>query len=190
MVLGSFMRLFTGLSLAPSVIEKLSAVLEQLRRTAPIQWSPIDNLHITCRFIGAWPEERADDIRAALKTVTVAAPVPIAISRFGFFPTPSSALPLRRRAGRATTPNARVRNRSGAAATGLAAETRPYSPHVTLARIKAEDDIRALRERIAAITDFDFGSFEAREFHLYESILSARGSVYTKQATYDLMREN
>jgi len=191
MVLGSFMRLFTGLSLAPSVIEKLSAVLEQLRRTAPIQWSPIDNLHITCRFIGAWPEERADDIRAALKTVTVAAPVPIAISRFGFFPNPPH--PHFLFAGVQVGPQLQTLVSAIDQALlplGLAAETRPYSPHVTLARIKAEDDIRALRERIAAITDFDFGSFEAREFHLYESILSARGSVYTKQATYDLMREN
>ena len=73
---------------------------------------------------------------------------------------------------------------------GLAAETRAYRPHVTLARIKAQSDIRGLREHIAAMSDFDFGSFDAQEFHLYESKPSALGSVYKKLATYDLMREN
>jgi 2'-5' RNA ligase len=72
---------------------------------------------------------------------------------------------------------------------GLAAETRAYRPHVTLARIKANADIQGLREHIAAMSDFDFGSFDAHEFHLYESKPSARGSVYKKLATYDLMRE-
>ncbi len=57
------------------------------------------------------------------------------------------------------------------------------------ARIKANADIRSLREHIAAVSDFDFGSFDGHEFHLYESRPSARGSVYTKLATYDLMRE-
>jgi 2'-5' RNA ligase len=37
--------------------------------------------------------------------------------------------------------------------------------------------------------NIDFGSFTAREFHLYLSQPTPHGSVYTKLATYDLVRE-
>jgi 2'-5' RNA ligase len=184
------MRLFTGIALAPAVAEKISAALTELRPTARINWTPPENLHITCKFIGAWHEERLKDLRAALDTVTHTGPIAIGVSRFGFMPNPHHPHFL----------FAGVQGAPGLAALvsaldhallplGLAAETRAYRPHVTFARSKADADIRGLREHIAAMSDFDFGSFDAREFHLYESRPSARGSIYTKLATYDLMRE-
>lgn len=185
------MRLFTGIALAPAVIEKLSAAVEELRPTARINWSPTENLHITCRFIGNWPDDRLADLTAALSTVTSSGPVSLGIARFGFFPNPHH--PHFLFAGVQAGPNLAELVAAIDRAllpVGLAAEARPYHPHVTLARIKADADIRGLRERIAAMTDFDFGTFDAREFHLFESQPSARGSVYTKLATYDLMREN
>jgi RNA 2',3'-cyclic 3'-phosphodiesterase len=191
MVLGSFMRLFTGIALAPPVIERLSAALEELRRTARIKWSPIENLHITCRFIGAWPEDHAEDLRTALSAITVAGSFPIGVAKFGFFPNPHHPHLLFAGVQVGTQlPALAAAIDQALQPLGLAAETRPYRPHVTLARIKADDDIRGLREHIAAMTDFDFGAFEAQGFHLYESRASAHGSVYTKLATYDLMREN
>jgi 2'-5' RNA ligase len=185
------MRLFTGIALAPTVTEKLSATLEALRPNARIKWAPIENLHITCKFIGNWPDEHLPDITAALDTVSSVGPVSIAISRFGFFPNPHHPHFLFAGVQAAPALAALVTTIDQALLPlGLAPETRPYRPHVTLARVKADDDIRGLRERIAAMTDFDFGSFDAREFHLYESRPGARGSVYTNLATYDLMREN
>ena len=47
---------------------------------------------------------------------------------------------------------------------GIAKEDRPYSPHVTLARVRHQD-IRELREHIAKMTNFDFGTFQVSEFH-------------------------
>ncbi len=184
------MRLFTGIALAPAVTEKIDAALTELRPTARINWSPLENLHITCKFIGTWHEERLNDLKTALNATAHTGPIAIRISRFDFFPNPhhphsffvgvQAAPALAALAGaidHALLP------------LGLAAETRAYHPHVTLARIKPNTDIRNLREHIAATADFDFGSFEATEFHLYESTPSARGSVYKKLATYDLMRE-
>jgi 2'-5' RNA ligase len=179
------MRLFTGISLAPNVAEKISAALEDLRPTARINWTPPENLHITCRFIGTWHEERLKDLRTALDTVRHTGPIAIRIAQFDFLHHFLFA-GVQAASGLAALVNALDQ---ALLPLGLAAETRVYRPHVTLARIKANADIRGLREHIAAMTDFDFGSFDAHEFHLYESKPSARGSVYTKLATYDLMRE-
>ena len=185
------MRLFTGIALAPAVAEKISAALEELRPTAHIKWTPPENLHITCKFIGAWHEDRLTDLKTELSAVAPPGPIPIRISQFGFFPNhhhPHSFF-AGVQAGEKLAELAASIDRA-LVPLGLAAETRPYHPHVTLARTKANADTRGLREHLAAMSDFDFGSFDAHEFHLYESKPSARGSVYKKLATYHLMREN
>jgi 2'-5' RNA ligase len=76
------------------------------------------------------------------------------------------------------------------AALGLKTEERGYHPHVTLARIKDQSQVRGLRGRVAEVGEPGFGEFDVRAFHLYESRTGPRGSVYTKLATYDLEREN
>ena len=185
------MRLFTGIALPPNVLEKLTLLLEELRPTVAINRSKPENLHITTKFIGGWDETRLAQLTTALATVTEAAPIAIKISRLGFFPNPHHPHSL----------FAGVQPAPGLAALataidqaliplGINPETRDYRPHVTLARIKSNADIGPLREHIAAMTDFDFGAFEAASFHLYRSDPTPAGSVYTKLATYDLMREN
>ena len=49
------MRLFTAIDLPDEMIWKLERLLSVLRPEAIIKWSPIDNLHITTKFIGEWP---------------------------------------------------------------------------------------------------------------------------------------
>ena len=66
---------------------------------------------------------------------------------------------------------------------GIAKEARPFTPHLTLARIKTQD-VRALQQHIAKMTDFDFGKFTASAFHLYLSQPGPGGSVYTSLAVY------
>jgi 2'-5' RNA ligase len=185
------MRLFTGISLAPDIIKRLSAALEQLRPAAHLNWSPVANLHITCRFIGEWPEANLPDLTNALNTTATGGPIPIHISRFGFFPNPhhphSFFAGVQAGPGLADLATA-INHALGPL--GLKPEDRPWLPHVTLARIKKNSDVRTLRERIAAMTDFDFGAFDATSFQLFASKPTATGSVYSRLATYDLMREN
>jgi 2'-5' RNA ligase len=47
---------------------------------------------------------------------------------------------------------------------GLKPEGRPFSPHLTLARIKEPVPLQKLRETIAALPSLDFGSFSADRF--------------------------
>lgn len=184
------MRLFTGIALAPDVEERLAKVLAELRPSARINWSPVENLHITLRFIGTWPDERLSEMKAALGNALVTGAIPIRVSQFGYFPNPHRPHSLFAgvQAGVGLPELVGAIDRA-LAPLGLAPEDRQYHPHVTLARIKGNADVRNLRSKIAGLTDFEFGTFEAREFHLYLSQPQAHGSVYTKLATYDLMRE-
>jgi 2'-5' RNA ligase len=169
-------------------------VLKELRPLAPVNWSSVENLHITSKFIGQWPEDRLAELETALERVVHPPAFDVAILQFGFFPNPHH--PRVFFAGIQAGPClAELANRIDEALLplGIAKEDRPYSPHLTLARIKHED-IRALREHIAKMTNFDFGTFQVSEFHLYLSsrmpTLMNRGrqgaDVYTSLATYPL----
>jgi 2'-5' RNA ligase len=182
------MRLFTGLDLPPEVVRNLERLLEKLRPTARISWSPPANLHITTKFIGEWPEARLEELKAGLGALETRPVIPVAIRKVGFFPNPHAprnfwcgieAPGLDRLA--ADTDRA-------TAILGIPAESRRFSPHLTLARIKDRPDLQPLRETIAALPSLDFGAFEARSFFLYLSKLSPSGSVYTKLAEFSLSK--
>jgi RNA 2',3'-cyclic 3'-phosphodiesterase len=71
-------------------------------------------------------------------------------------------------------------------------ETREFSGHITLARIKDLD-----RAATAALTGCaegfakaEYGSWTAREVVLMRSQLSPKGSTYSKEGTAELRQEN
>jgi 2'-5' RNA ligase len=71
---------------------------------------------------------------------------------------------------------------------GCPREPRPYSPHVTLARIgrdQSRESVRKLGEHVASMANFNFGSFVAESFALFLSQPSG-GSRYTKLAAWPL----
>lgn len=180
------MRLFTGIAIAPNVRGNLARVLKELRPLAPLNWSPAENLHITSKFIGEWDDERLTELEEALETVQPPASFDVQIARFGYFPNPNH--PRAFFAGVHAGPELAALAKQIEDAVkplGIAKEDRPYAPHLTLARIKHEE-IRALREHIANMTNFDFGTFRATEFHLFLSKTSPRGSVYSTLASYPL----
>lgn len=72
---------------------------------------------------------------------------------------------------------------------GIAAESREFRPHLTLARFNSEDGLPRLREEIKKLGPFDFGSMRANEFHLFQSELGRGGSKYTKLANFPLSRD-
>src|SRR5690349_5675783 len=163
------MRLFVGLDLPPQVVRNLEQFLDELRPIARIAWSPPANLHITTKFIGQWPEDRLPELIGALAALPARPPIPVSIRRVGFFPNPHSprvfwcGIEAPGLEGLAADTDRAV------AALGIEPETRAFSPHLTLARIKERLDLQPLREKIAALPSLDFGSFETRNFFLYLS---------------------
>jgi len=165
-------------------MEGLCSLLKRLKPLAQLSWSRVENLHITTKFIGEWPEERLDEMKRALGATPVPGPIDIAVRGLGWFPNErrprvfwagiDGGEPLRALA-RATE--------HAVAELGVPAEERAYSPHLTLARIKEAAPLDALRKALEALPSecgFDFGSFRASSFFLY---LSANGR-YTRLARF------
>ena len=179
------MRLFVAIDLPPGVIANLDSLLAQLKPTARVNWSSIENLHITTKFIGEWPEDRLPELTAALRTLPPRLAIPIAIEKLGFFPNPHAPRVFWAgvHGGDALAQLARE-TEDALAALGIAKEQRPYSPHLTLARIKTPGKQPALLQAVAALPSLDFGSFTAGRFFLYRSKTAPTGSVYTQLAGF------
>lgn len=179
------MRLFTAIDLPDGLVSTLARLIEDLRPTAKIKWSPRDNLHITTKFIGEWPEERLDDIKNALGALGAREPIPIELRGVGFLPNPHSPRVFLA-AVHAPAALAELARETDAALErlGVAAEKRPFSPHLTLARIKEPASLQSLRQAVAALPSTEFGAFTADRFYLYQSRLNPAGSVYTKLSDF------
>lgn len=182
------MRLFCGLDLAPEVTRALAGLIDRLRPAARINWSPAGNLHITTKFIGEWPAGRLEELKRALSGIEARSPIPIDVRGLGWFPNPHSprvlwaavsAPPALAELARATD--------DALEPLGVPRETRPFSAHLTLARIKSPAPLAELRRRIAGLETVEFGAFTARAFYLYESDRRPQGSVYTRLAEFPFL---
>ena len=175
------MRLFTAIDLPPEVAEKIAVLLARLRPTARLKWSSVDNLHITTKFIGEWPQERLGELLFALGGLPARLPIPIGVRGLGWFPNPRAprVFWVGVEAGPALAALARDTDRA-LAELGIAPESRPFSPHLTLARIKERTPLDSVRQAFASLPGEEFGEFTADRFNLYQSELGPSGSVYTR----------
>lgn len=182
------MRLFVGICLPDAVLASLSSLLKQLRPTAQVKWTPVENLHITTKFIGEWPEERLPEMIAALENVErPAEKLEVEIRGLGWFPNPHHPRSFWAGVHSASLPALAQATERQTAQLGVAPEGRQYSPHLTLARIKDSAPLVRLRQAVAGLDSVDFGRFAPAAFSLYHSKTGASGSVYTKLAEFNLI---
>lgn len=179
------MRLFVGLPLTNTLVEELKATLARLRsKDDGLRWTAPESWHITLQFLGSVSRDQFECILARLHEV-----------HRPFVPIRIDALDLFDRAGVLI---ARVRSsqelvsleRHIVAATALCGfdpESRPYHPHITLARSKGRDGRRGLqRLRSRLLRPIEFSACSAEEFLLYESIATPTGSRYEVRERFPL----
>lgn len=170
------MRLFTAIDIPAGIKQRLRDLIDRLRPAAKLKWSPVDNLHVTLKFIGEWPEPRLPELKEVLSAVPSPGPCDIAIRGLGWFPNPSNPKVLF--AGIDPSPALKTLAATldtSLAQQGVASEHREFHPHLTLARRRDPVPVEPLR-RIVESLPADFGAFQATSFFLY---LSAAGK-YTK----------
>lgn len=178
------MRLFTALDLPDDIIGGISQLIDRLKPALPIQWTKPSNLHITTKFIGEWPEERLDELKAALAAIPSRNPLDIHVKNLGVFLGPKSPRNFWCGIEGAGLVELAAATESATAALGIESETRPYKPHLTLARIKQPVDLDPLKKAVLSEGALDFGHFQADRFFLYQSQLQPGGSVYTRLSEF------
>lgn len=194
------MRLFIALDLDDAIRERIFRFIDGVRGFAPdARWVKPESLHVTLKFIGEQPDAAVERIKLALNKITGSA-IEIHFRGYGFFPTAKSARVFW--VGMEAGPDlaslaAAIDEKT--ATLGIPKEDRAFSPHLTLARAgggsgsprrqKGDGPNRSfqrLQEKLAALSTGEFGTMTAREFFLYQSQLSPKGSTYTKLARFAL----
>src|SRR5436305_9372781 len=127
------MRLFTAIELSSEVLLPLERLLSALRPEALVKWSPLDNLHITIKFIGSWPDERLPELHDALSRLEPGEPFRIELKGLGWFPNAHSPRVL----WAGVNGGEELKRLASAVEDtleplGVARENREFSPHLTL----------------------------------------------------------
>lgn len=179
------MRLFTAIDLPPDVLSRLERLTSALRPEALIKWSPLDNLHVTVKFIGEWPEARFDELHQRLGTLLPREPFELEIRDLGWFPNERAPRVLWAGVHDGGELLRLARDTETCLESlGIAKEQRPFSPHLTLARIKNPVPLRRLRERVQETQSAIFGAFPVSHFTLFRSEPGSNASVYRSLHTY------
>ena len=181
------MRLFTAIDLPQDIIYRLERLLMLLRPEALIKWSPLDNLHVTTKFIGEWPEDRLEELNNVLAGVRPCKSFDIEIRDLGWFPNERSPRVLWAgvHSGEGLRELAHA-TEEAVAQLGIPRESRDFSPHLTLARIKNPVPLKSLRDKVAELQPAAIGSFCASHFALFRSDPGSNASIYRKLREYRL----
>jgi RNA 2',3'-cyclic 3'-phosphodiesterase len=179
------MRLFTAIDLPSDVLLRLDRLLIALRPEAIIKWSPLDNLHITTKFIGEWAEPRLEELHTALSSVSQRDAIHIELKDLGWFPNERSprVLWIGVHGGLALLELVQE-TEARLAAIGIRKEEREFAGHMTLARIKSAVPLGGLRQRVQEMQPAALGHFAVSHFSLFRSDPGSNASIYRKLREY------
>lgn len=177
-------RLFTGIEIPSQIAQGLS----MLRGGLPeARWIDPENYHITLRFIGDVDGAMGRDVMQMLGGVR-RAPFEITLDRLDQFggrkpravfagATPIAALI------ELQAEHERILQRLG-----LPPESRKFSPHVTLARLR-ETSAHQVADYLSSRAPLRSSPFPVSRFVLFSSKASTGGGPYVVEAAYPLLGE-
>jgi 2'-5' RNA ligase len=174
-------RLFTALEVPPEVGERLALLRGGLPHA---RWIDEENYHVTLRFIGDIDFRTADEIVDALARVK-RRDVELqfgGLDAFGASKPHSlvARVPATRALGELQAEQERIVQKIG-----LPPESRRYTPHVTLARLRGTS-VRDVADYLALRGGFSAGPFRVDRFVLLSSKDSTGGGPYRVEESYPL----
>jgi RNA 2',3'-cyclic 3'-phosphodiesterase len=180
------MRLFVAVEIHPAVAAEAGRVVDVLRtraqaqsRAARVTWVTADRMHLTVRFIGQVDDGQAAAISEALAAPVAVRPFELTLAGTGAFPPRGAPRVLWAglESGRNHLLELERAVTARLAPLGIPREDRPYSPHLTLARVREPAGLRTAA-LLDELTDHAFGTTPVEAITLFESRLSPKGPTY------------
>jgi RNA 2',3'-cyclic 3'-phosphodiesterase len=192
-------RAFLAVELSQELRAGLTTVQQELKRkietgmtrNTRISWVQPTSIHLTIKFLGDMDEQALDPLLVAVEyAIGNQAAVNVPLDRLGAFPRPQSPRVLwvgpseNWEQGRDAKGIAEIHGAIEAACEGLGflRETRPFSLHLTLARIRMGERHVGLALTQSGILDrpIALGSLAVEAVALMRSELKPTGSVHTR----------
>ena len=147
-----------------------------------VKWTRPDNIHLTLKFLGEAPSDKLEAIiTAARKVASAYKGMEVEVCGMGVFPdnrkpriiwlgTKGETDRLGQLADELDEAMAQVE---------FEREKRPFSPHLTIGRVRDPKAGKMIGGALAKHQQTVFGSFHVEKFNLYESQLAPQGPIYT-----------
>jgi len=184
----SVLRAFIAIELPATIQDAIQKQTTRLRAALGddlIRWIPSHNIHLTLKFLGDIAPSHVDFLKQMLARETEAfAPFDVQISGLGCFP--SSKRPRVIWTGLHAPAVLASIHRNMEAATarlGYEKEERPFSPHLTIGRVKQNPstaDLQKIRLAVESTQLGSIGTARVDSMVLFRSDLKPTGAVYTK----------
>lgn len=181
------MRLFIAVDFPSEVLNKIDEITAFFKSQLAgkhLKWVSTDNLHLTIKFIGDFPDENLDPLKEQLtNTLANQAEFSISIQGLGIFPHPKNPRVVWLGID-GSEPLVEIHNNLelNLKPLGIPTENRGYDPHLTIARVKRQTDTETAKLIGATFSQFKVGSLGTATIDkvcLYQSKLTPKGPVYT-----------
>lgn len=185
------LRLFLALPVDEGIRGELGRAVDELRRArCRVTWVRPGAMHLTVKFLGQVSADRVPELGRSLRPACAAArPVSLSLSGAGTFPPRgrprvvwAGVVPCGE--GLAALTEA---VESACASCGFPRERRPFSPHLTLGRVRGELFLSELSAAVERLASRGFGTQVFRELHLFRSVLGPAGPEHTVLERFPLL---
>jgi 2'-5' RNA ligase len=181
-------RSFIAVDLPAEIKLALANVQAQLKSGGGgrIKWVDPDIMHLTLKFLGNIDTALTPEITAALgEACRGISPFPIEIGGLGVFPNARRVQVVWVGLKGEVEMLGQMQKNLDAVLTplGFKAENRPFTPHLTLARVREDatpEERQALGQLVTATVPQRGGSFQVKAAHLMRSQLTRNGPIYTR----------
>lgn len=174
--------------LAIEVPEKLRPKMEELQKRlrevrADVNWVPPQKVHLTLKFFGSISLEKVEQAAQIIEPIASKwEPFSVGISGLGCFPNKNRPrviwVGINKGAKEITLLQKEIEKKLSAA--GFPSEDRPFTPHLTLGRVRSGKDLNHLIPLLTANENFEVGTFGVEEIIFFKSDLLPSGAVYTR----------
>jgi RNA 2',3'-cyclic 3'-phosphodiesterase len=177
-------RTFIAIDPGKAVRDRLIALQDHLARTgADVRWVEAENLHLTLLFLGEVDQRELTPVcRAVAEVARRLAPFPISIEGAGAFPNARRPRTLWVGVGIGAAEVCTLHDALEEPLLQLGCyrrEARPYTPHLTLGRVKGDSAGDELAKALTKYATWTAGEAVVEGVHVMGSELTYNGPVYT-----------
>ncbi|MBY0295586.1 MAG: RNA 2',3'-cyclic phosphodiesterase [Methylobacterium sp.] len=176
-------RLFTGFEIPPDVATALAGRRGGLPGA---RWVEPSDYHITLRFIGDVDGGVAEEITQALAEARPRPPLALTLDALASFGGDRPHALYARVVPNPDLDDLQAEQERLLRRVGLAPDTRRFTPHVTLARLRREATPDLVAQYLAVQGPFAALSVRAERVALYSARASVGGGPYVVEAAYPL----
>lgn len=163
------------------ILSKVESIMSSLKSIGG-DLKPVEreNIHLTLKFLGNVTPAKLGEVKKALSSLRFQ-PFQLEIKGAGAFPSLNRMNVIWVGIGEGWTQVQQIFEQTETLlhGQGFSRETRPFSPHITIARVRSSRKKAETGAFLGHLADESLGTFNAQHVRLKQSVLSPSGPAYS-----------